>query len=319
MRNFQRIDLTAFGGVDHLKLSTIAKPELCHGEVLVKVHYSGLNPIDVKTRAGLGWAAAQKANALPWSLGYDAAGEVVAVGQGVDCDWIGKPVCGMFGFPLEAGCYSAIRACHINELVSVPVGVHLAQAAALPLAGLTAYQALFEHGKLQSSQSVLVAGASGGVGHIAVQLAKARGCHVVALASAGRRETLLALGADVVLDYAQDWLAQLPNQVDLLVDLVGGDSGAHALQAVHAEGFVVTLPTLSAERIVETANQHDLAATGMLVHPETEQLQEMLQLIAQGSLTIHVQDCYPAKEIGVAHQVLEEGHVAGKLLLNWRS
>ncbi|MBD1389172.1 NADP-dependent oxidoreductase [Neiella sp. HB171785] len=317
MLNYCRIDLTHFGGVDGLKLTHQPKPALSTGQVLLNIHYSGLNPIDAKTRAGLGWAAQQNADKLPWVPGYDAAGQITAVAEGVDEAWLGKPVCGMLGFPLQGGCYSSMRATDLNELLEVPKGVHLAQAAALPLAGLTAHQALFEHGKAKSGERVVILGASGGVGHIALQLAVAAGCEVIAVASAERKALLERLGAAQICDYNSDWLAATAGCADLLLDFAGGDAGIAALSTVRANGRVVTLPTVTAEAVIQTAQAAGLQATGMLIHQDTEALQHLLQLVAAQKLTIEVESCYPAGSVADAHQHLEQGHVCGKLLLNW--
>ncbi|GGA72492.1 quinone oxidoreductase [Neiella marina] len=317
MLNYCRIDLTHFGGVDGLQLTRHPKPALAAGQVLLNIHYSGLNPIDAKTRAGLGWAAQQNADKLPWVPGYDAAGQITAVGEGVDEAWLGKPVCGMLGFPLQGGCYSSMRSTDLNELLEVPKGVHLAQAAALPLAGLTAHQAVFEHGQAQSGERVVILGASGGVGHIAVQLAVAAGCEVIAVASARRKPLLQRLGAAQIYDYNSNWLADVSACADLLLDFAGGDFGKAALASVKSKGRVVTLPTVTADSVKQAACEADLDATGMLVHQDVDALQHLLQLVAAQKLTIEVESCYPAGSVADAHQHLEQGHVCGKLVLNW--
>ena len=317
MDNFYQINLYEFGETPALKLNAIDTPALNAGEVLVNIHYSAINPIDVKTRAGLGWAAQQWADKLPRCLGYDAAGEIIALGEGVDESWLGKPVCGMLGFPLEAGCYGSARATCLSELVEIPKGVGMAEAAALPLAGLTAWQALHEHARIQPGESVLILGASGGVGHIALQLAKAAGCHLIALASSSRETMLQQLGADQVLDYQEPWQQQLKDPVDVLIDFVGGDAGLNALAAVKSNGRVITLPTLTAKAIQTRANSLGLIASGMLVQTDTGMLQKMLQLMANKSLSIEVQGCYAPVDIDKAHAEQSRGHVQGKLLLDW--
>ncbi|MBW8192796.1 NADP-dependent oxidoreductase [Neiella marina] len=316
MLNYCRIDLTHFGEVDGLQLNRYPMPSLTKGQVLIKTHYSGINPIDVKTRAGLGWAAQQNADRLPWALGYDAAGQVIAVGEGVDEAWLGQPVCGMLGFPLEAGCYGSVRATDVSDLQVIPQRIHPMQAAALPLAGLTAHQALFEHGQAKAGQRVLILGASGGVGHLALQLAADAGCEVIAVASAQRGPLLQQLGANQALDYRSDWLEGLA-PVDLLLDLVGGDAGIQAVAKVKASGRVVTVPTVTADDVIAAAKSRTIDATGMLVHPCGDSLQHLLQLVSDNKLTIEVDSCYPAQSVAEAHLHLEQGQVCGKLVLNW--
>ena len=317
MSLYPQIELTAFGRNDNLLLTTHRLPDLNAEQVLIRIDYSAMNPIDVKTAAGLGFAAQQWVDALPKCLGYDAVGEVIAVGADADEAWLGKTVCGLWGFPLEASCYAKIRATSIHELVVLPDGVSKPQAAALPLAGLTAWQALYEHGQMEPEQVVVISAAAGGVGHIAVQLAALIGCKVIALASPERHAWLKALGACQVLDYHQDWQQQLEQPVDLLLDLVGGESGEAALKAVKSGGRVVTVPTLSANTIIAAANRLDVNACGMLVRFDKLALQLMLQLIASQKLTLHIQACYSPTEIAKAHALLGQGHVQGKLLMDW--
>ncbi len=301
-----------------LTLQPTSIPLLDTSQVLVDIHFSGINPIDVKTRMGLGWAAEQKANQLPWALGYDAAGTVVDVAEGVAQQWVGKRVCGMLGFPLVAGCYQSMRATSLDELVELPDEVTLQQAAALPVAGLTAWQAVHQYGQAKSGETVLVVGASGAVGQLACQIALLAGCNVIALCSVQGAESLKSLALLQTLNYASPWLSELQTPVDLLLDCAGGQGGLAAIAGLKPQGRLVTIPTVSAAEIIQQAQTQKLNACGMLVQPDTQVLAELLQLVAKKKISIPLQDCYPPESIDQAHQRQNQGHVHGKLLIDWQ-
>ena len=179
-----------FGGPEVLQVVQSPVPAPAGGQVLVRVHGAGMNPIDWKTRKGLGFAARQIEHSLPWTPGYDIAGEVVAVGDEVTTLTPGDRVMGMVGFPAAGGGYAEYALAAADELAIVPEELDLVAAGAWPLAALTAWQALFEVAKLDSGQKILIHAGAGGVGHLAAQFALERGAHVIATASAGNRDFL---------------------------------------------------------------------------------------------------------------------------------
>lgn len=309
-----QLQITAFGAPSVLKLSPSQDKVPAEGEVRVRICYAGVNPIDAKTRAGLGWAAAQNKDKLPWTPGYDVAGVVDKVGPGVSTLKEGDAVCGMVGFPLVGGAYAESTVVSERELVKLD-GVSLKQGAALPLAGLTAWQGLFEHGDLQRGQRVLILAGAGGVGHLAVQFANAYGAEVVVTASQENHGFLHGIGADLMVDYHYaDWVAQV-GQVDLVLDLMGGDSGKAALACVKPGGRLVTVPTITAQLIKDAGTEQGVAVSGMLVHPDSKQLAQMLILLRQGDVRITLAGEYELAEGALAHQAIEAGHVRGKLVL----
>ncbi|MDO2948951.1 NADP-dependent oxidoreductase [Aeromonas simiae] len=309
-----QLQITAFGDPSVLRLANVPDGEPAEGQVRVRVHYAGVNPIDAKTRAGLGWAAAQNKDKLPWTPGYDVAGIVEARGPGVCELAVGDRVCGMVGFPLRAGGYGESAVVGETELVKLE-RLELAQGAALPLAGLTGWQGLFEHGELLAGQRLLILAAAGGVGHLAVQWACAAGAEVVALASPANHDFVLGLGAKAVLDYhAPDWPAQV-GAVDLVLDLVGGESGKQALACVKPGGRLITVPTLTAEAIKAVGAERSIEVRGMLVHPDKSALARMVALLEQGGARIEIAHTFPLAEGALAHQAIEAGHTRGKLLL----
>jgi NADPH2:quinone reductase len=313
-----QLQITAFGDPSVLKLNPSLDKVPAEGEVRVRICFAGVNPIDAKTRAGLGWAAAQNQDKLPWTPGYDVAGMVDKVGPGVTSLKEGEPVCGMVGFPLAGGAYGESMVVSESELVKLD-GISLKQGAALPLAGLTAWQGLFEHGALKGGQRLLILAGAGGVGHLAVQFASAYGAEVVATASRDNHGFLHSLGAGQLVDYHDaDWVAQIlaqGGQVDLVLDLVGGESGKAALACVKPGGRLVTVPTITAQQIKDAAADAGIEVLGMLVHPDSKQLAQMLILLRQGDVHITVGGEFALAEGALAHQAIEQGHVRGKLVL----
>jgi len=312
-----QLQITAFGDPSVLKLLPSLDKVPAEGEVRVRICFAGVNPIDAKTRAGLGWAAAQNKDKLPWTPGYDVSGVVEKVGPGVSVLAEGDLVCGMVGFPLTGGGYAESVVASERELVKLD-GVTLLQGAALPLAGLTAWQGLFEHGALDAGQRVLILAGAGGVGHLAVQFAAAYGACVVATASADNHSFLHSLGASRMVDYHQaEWsaVACADGQFDLVLDLVGGESGKAAIACVKPGGRLVTVPTLTAPAIKEAAVGAGIEVVGMLVHPDQGQLSQMLMLLRQGEVKIAIAAEFALGEGALAHQTIEGGHVRGKLLL----
>ncbi|OZG41279.1 quinone oxidoreductase [Aeromonas sp. A35_P] len=312
-----QLQITAFGAPSVLRLNPSQDKVPAEGEVRVRICFAGINPIDAKTRAGLGWAAAQNKEKLPWTPGYDVAGVVEKVGPGVGSLAEGDRVCGMVGFPLTAGGYGESVVAREEELVKLEE-LALRQGAALPLAGLTAWQGLFEHGALKAGQRVLILAGAGGVGHLAVQFASAYGAEVVATASGDNHSFLHALGVSKMVDYHHaDWAAQVvaDGPVDLVLDLVGGESGKAALACVKPGGRLVTVPTITAQQIKDAAAGSAIEVLGMLVHPDRQQLSQMLILLRQGEVQITISGEFPLAEGALAHQAIEQGHVRGKLLL----
>lgn len=309
----QQLAITAFGDADCLQLQSATIPAPEARQVLINVAYAGVNPIDAKTRAGLGWAAQQNRDKLPWVPGYDIAGVIAAVGEEVT-EWReGQRVCGFIGFPLQGGGYSEQVLAEADSLSRVPASVSLAEAAALPLAGQTAWQAL-EKASVQAGERVLILAGAGGVGHLAIQLACRKGAEVVASCSAANLAYLTSLGAQAV-DYQKGELASQLQAVDVLIDLVGGDIGMAALSCVKPGGRVVTVPTITAESVTAAAKVTGLHAQGMLVSPSVAQNDQMLAMMAEGALTVLIADQFPLAQGAEAHRQIETGRTRGKIVL----
>ncbi|AQP36894.1 NADP-dependent oxidoreductase [Vibrio anguillarum] len=312
----KQIAITEFGGPEVLVIQTSDVPQPKAGEVLVKVAFAGVNPIDVKTRAGLGWAAAQNKDKLPWVPGYDISGQVVEVGEDNRRFQIGDNVAGFVGFPLRGGGYSQYLCVAESELSLVPDAVTLEAAAVLPLAGQTAAQAL-NKAQVKEGDRVLILAGAGGVGHLAVQIALAAKAEVYTTCSEQNLDYLATLGAHAI-NYNFAPASQRLEEVDVLIDLVGGDAALDALKCLKDHARVVTVPTLSAELICEKAKLLGFEATGMLVDPNPEQLDTMLYMVSVGLLKTEIQAVYPMAEVAAAHQQIETGHTRGKVLLDMK-
>lgn len=312
----KQIAITEFGGPEVLVIQTSDVPQPKAGEVLVKVAFAGVNPIDVKTRAGLGWAAAQNKDKLPWVPGYDISGQVVEVGEDNRRFQIGDNVAGFVGFPLRGGGYSQYLCVAESELSLVPDAVTLEAAAVLPLAGQTAAQAL-NKAQVKEGDRVLILAGAGGVGHLAVQIALAAKAEVYTTCSEQNLDYLATLGAHAI-NYNFAPASQRLEEVDVLIDLVGGEAALDALKCLKDHARVVTVPTLSAELICEKAKLLGFEATGMLVDPNPEQLDTMLYMVSVGLLKTEIQAVYPMAEVAAAHQQIETGHTRGKVLLDMK-
>ncbi|OIN10356.1 NADP-dependent oxidoreductase [Oceanisphaera psychrotolerans] len=307
----KQLVIKAFGDASQLVLTETDAPALAADQIRVRMHYAGVNPIDAKTRAGLGWGAQAIKDKLPWSPGFEVMGTVLEVGAEVSIHQPGDRVFGL----LTGGGYSEQLVVAADALLPVPAGVSDEMAAGLALAGTTAWQGLTEHGGLQAGERVLISAAAGGVGHLAVQLAKDLGAAVVALGSPANHDFLRSLGADEVIDYRDQAGLEAMAPVDLFFDLVGGTSGCALLSHVKSGGRVVTVPTITADKVIAAAEPLGVKATGMLKHQDNQQLAQLVQAVAERRLKVEVSQVYPLAEGAAAHRQIETGHTRGKILL----
>ncbi|SFM01788.1 NADPH2:quinone reductase [Marinobacter zhejiangensis] len=315
-REMRRIVYDRFGDADQLRLEPAAVPQPGDGQVCIRVAGAGLNPIDWKTRKGLGFAAQQIETKLPWTPGYDLSGEVVSVATDVRTLAPGDRVMGMVGFPADGGAYAEYALARADELAIVPEELDLVSAGAVPLAALTAWQALFEVAKLEPEQKVLIHAGAGGVGHFAIQFALVRGAHVIATASASNKDFLDGLGVHEVIDYTTTDFVDECYGLDVVLDLLGGNVGKRSLHTLSEHGVLVTIPTVTADEIISAAEAMSLRAHGMTVRPEVFHLEEIAELIEDGDVRVHIDRVFTLAQAADAHRLLEQGHVRGKLVLD---
>ncbi|AYV23069.1 MULTISPECIES: NADP-dependent oxidoreductase [Vibrio] len=310
----KQIVIPEFGSAEVLAFQEVDIPQPKAGEVLVKVAYAGINPIDVKTRAGLGWAAAENKDNLPWVPGYDISGSIAGLGKGAQAFEVGQEVVGFIGFPLRAGGYSQYVCVPETELTALPNTVALEAAAALPLAGQTAAQAI-NKAQVQEGERVLILAGAGGVGHIAVQLAVATKAEVYTTCSERNLDYLATLGAHAI-NYEFAPASERLSDVDVLIDLVGGDVALDALKCLKDNARVITIPTITAELVCEKAKLLGFEASGMLVSPDTKQMETLLYMVGVGLLKTEIQHVFPYSQVVEAHQQVETSRTRGKVLLD---
>ncbi|MFF0143229.1 NADP-dependent oxidoreductase [Streptomyces sp. NPDC005227] len=303
----RRVMQSRLGGPDVLEVAEVDAPLPGPTEVLVEVKAAGVNPVDWKMRTGGGLGD------LPFSVGWDVSGVVAAVGAGVTRFEPGDEVFGMPRFPSEAGAYADYVAAPSRHLALKPSGMSHLQAAGLPLAGLTAWQALVTVAGIAAGQRVLIPAAAGGVGHLAVQIAKAHGAYVIATASAAKHDFVRGLGADEVIDYRSCEVGAEVSDVGVLLATVAGQIPGLA-GALVPGGQVVALNGADAEA-VQWAAGIGLRADFMLVEPDRSDLEFLASLAEDGRLTVHIDRVFPLDQVVDAHQLGEEGRTTGKIVL----
>jgi NADPH:quinone reductase-like Zn-dependent oxidoreductase len=297
----QAVVMHETGGPDVLRYEETDRPEPGEGEVLIKVHAASVNPADWKARRGF------INKLLPAVLGYDVSGTVET--SRADAFAEGDEV---FGSSASGG-YAEYSTASAEVIAKKPEGVSHEQAAAIPVAGLTAWQALFDGGGLASGQSALVAGAAGGVGHFAVQFAKVAGARVIGTGSSRNRDFVLGLGADEYVDYTQEDVGEAVSGADLAFDTVGGDTTASLLPAVREGGMLVTIAGAPPE---EAARERGVRAELLVMSPKSEQLTRIAELVASGEVRVEIAEAMPLTDVKRAHELSESGHVRGKLVLS---
>lgn len=316
MSNLMRAALLReFGPASNLTIERIPVPLPAAGQLLIKVRAVGINPVDYKTRNGKGIAA--KELALPAVLGWDIAGEVVSLGDGVSRFNRNERVFGMSNFPHAGNAYAEYAIVQEDEFALIPASVSNEVAAATPLAALTAWEALFDHGQLSAGQKILIHAAAGGVGHIAVQLAKWKGAYVVGTASQQNHGLLNELGVDEALDYTTQDFTTLVKDMDVVLDGIGGENAMRSIDVLKPGGVLVCLPSMYKDdpAILAKAASKNVIVKWMIVTPSGERMEQLADLLAAGDLKVKVDQTFPLEDVGKAHEAVETGHVTGKVVL----
>jgi NADPH:quinone reductase-like Zn-dependent oxidoreductase len=287
------------GEPDVLVIANRPDPSPGAGEVLVRVRAAGINPVDGAVRAGYYPLLGEP----PFILGWDISGTVEALGAGVTGFKVGDEVFGMPRFPKQTAAYAELAAVPADEIALKPKGASHIQAGALPLAGLTAWQGLVRHGALKPGQRVLIHAGAGGVGHLAVQIAKARGAYVIATASPEKLDFVSKLGADEVIDYTKDDFTTQAHDIDLVLEPVGGDHADRSLKVLKPGGVLVSLLNVN-DATRADASARNIRVERMSVVPDREGLLELGRLIDAGKLVVHVARTFPLDQAGAAHAFL---------------
>ncbi|MEH1891481.1 MAG: NADP-dependent oxidoreductase [Nostoc sp.] len=302
----QSIRVHNYGESDVLALEEIAQPEPQPNEVLIRVQAAAVNPLDWKIRAG--YMKEIFPMPLPFTPGMDVAGIVEAIGADVKALQVGQEVYG----ELKMGAYAEFATAPQDAIAPKPKTLDFVEAASVPMVAMTAYQGLFDHADLKPGQTVLIHAASGGVGMFAVQFAKWKGAHVIGTASAANTEFVQSLGADQVIDYNATPFEQVVENVDVVLDTLGGDTQARSSSVVKPGGILVST---AAPPNAEKAQERGIRAEMMNMKPSTLLLEEIASLLDSGQVKTIVAQTFSLSEARQAQELSQGGHVRGKIVL----
>ena len=296
-----------YGGPDVLKYEDVPLPEPKENEILVRVIASGVNPADPLILNGK--YAKEFGTHLPLVLGYDMAGVVVRAGAKVTKLRVGDPV---YAYLLWGGGWAEYCISNEGESAIKPKSFGFIDASAVPLAALTAWQALIDIGKIENGQTVLIHGGSGGVGSFAIQIAKAHGARVIATASTANQDVLKQLGAEVAIDYTKQKFEEIAHDIDLVLDPVGRDTLARSYGVIKKGGIVVTIVSRCDQAELK---KHEIRGASLSSHPDSGELGEITKLIDGGKIKPIVTEVLPLTDAAKADAQAETHHTRGKIVL----
>ncbi|MBX7548515.1 NADP-dependent oxidoreductase [Streptomyces sp. NPDC004232] len=310
VNTMRAISQDVLGGPEVLREVELERPKPGPNQVLVRVRAAGLNPTDWKHRA-LGVFLGEP----PFVLGWDVSGEVAETGIGVAAFAPGDEVFGMLPYPYGAGSHAEYVLAPVRALTRKPASLDHVQAGALPLVSLTAWQALTEHADVRPGQRVLIHAAAGGVGHVAVQIAKARGAYVIGTASAGKHDFLREIGVDEPIDYRTTDVSETVRDVDVVLDTLGGDTSVTSLRTLRPGGVLVSILPVGSRELYEEAERLGVRAVRMLVDADRAGMEAIAELAVSGKLTATIAGTFPLADAAKAHALGETGRTTGKLVL----
>jgi len=308
MAKMKAVYIERFGGPETLQLHEVDRPSPKDDEILIRVRAASVNPVDYKIRSGKYPAVTEKN--LPKVLGRDVAGVVEACGIAVKEFQRGDEVFAMLDG--ATGGYAEFVAVRANLCARKPLNLSFVQAAAVPLAAITAWQGLFDQGGLTGGQRVLIHGGAGGVGHFAIQFAKVSDAFVATTCSANDKDFVDSLGADVAIDYKSERFEDIVGEVDLVFDLVSGDTQERSWAVLKDGGTLVSTLSKPSER---QAQLHHARAMNYMAKPDAQELEHIAVLITQGKVHPHVEATLPLQQVRAAHAKMETEHPHGKVVL----
>lgn len=307
-------ELKEAGGVENLILSEIKKPEPGANELLIETKAISINPVDVKVRPVEEVLNMLIGEIRPVILGWDIAGKVVAVGEGVSGFEVDDNVFGMINFPGHGKAYAEYVAAPASHVAKMPNNTTYEEAAASTLAALTALQVL--QTRVKSGDRVLIHAGSGGVGHFAIQIAKSLGATVVTTSSAKNRDFVLSLGADEHIDYSEKRFEEVLSGIDFVLDGMGGAVLEKSLKVVKDGGTIVSLPTMEfSEELKSIAEPRNIKLEFVLVTSNGEDMNTLKKMIEDGTLKPHVSVVFPFDQMALAHKQVESGRTVGKTVV----
>lgn len=296
--------INEYGDNSVVRYADVDRPEPQAGEVLVKVYAAGVNPVDWKIRGGAGQ---RMGLALPIHLGGEIAGTVEKLGEGVSGLEEGDAIYGI----IKTGGFAEYAVAKAADMARKPANLDFVHAAAVPLGALTAWQAMFDLAKLASSQRLLVTNSSGGVGSLAVQLAKAHGVHVTAMASGSNEEYVRGLGVDEFIDHTQQPFEQAARDMDVVFDTVGGDTFQRAFATLRKGGFLVTAVAFPKDE----DRRHGVGVERVMCKPDAGQLASIRKLVEAGKVRARVATVLSLAEVRQAFELSEGGRTRGKIVV----
>jgi NADPH:quinone reductase-like Zn-dependent oxidoreductase len=297
------------GGPEVLKYEDAPRPEPKDDEVLVKVIAAGVNPVDTYVRQGM--RSKSGTDNGPMIIGYDIAGIVEKTGAGITKFKVGDAVYAYLPIARGGG-YAEFAIAKEGEMSLKPKNIDFEKAAAVPLAGTTAWQALIDTAKLERGQTVLIHGGSGGVGSFAVQIAKARGAKVIATASTANQDLLKQLGVDQPIDYTTTKFEDVVKEVDVVLNTVRGDTLRPSYGVVKKGGIIVSITD---EPDPAECAKHGIRGSRLMAHPDARAIEELTKLIEANKITPIVSETFPLQDVAQAHQQMETHHTRGKIVL----
>jgi NADPH:quinone reductase-like Zn-dependent oxidoreductase len=286
------------------------KPVIGADQVLIEVHAAGVNPFDYKTREGM--TRSFKELDFPATLGGDFAGVVVEVGADVTDLKTGDEVYGQADALSGNGSFAEFTPAKAASTAAKPRSADFATAAALPLTGVSAYQALVEHMSLQNGQRILIHGGAGGIGTIAIQLAKHMGAYVVTTVATDDTEYVRKLGANEVIDYQSQAFEEVTNNYDTVFDTIGGETYTKSYQVLKPGGVLVSMLEQPEENLMK---QHEVKAISQFTQVTTERLTRLAELVDQGAIKVHIDKAFPLSEASEALEYLKSGAHRGKVVI----
>lgn len=310
MTTMKAVRIHAYGGPELLHYEEIPRPLLSPDDILIRVRSAGVNPVDWKIRAG--YLQGFLKHQLPLILGWDVSGEVVEIGSEATGFNIGDEVYARPNIERD-GSYAEYIAVKASEAAHKPATLDHDHAAAVPLAALTAWQALVDAAQLQAGQTVLIHAAAGGVGSFAVQLAKSRGARVIATASSVNTGIVAELGADQFIDYTQTRFEDVIKDVDVVFDTVGGETQQRSWQVLKPGGILVSIVDPPEEK---TAADRGVRSAFVFVQPNGQQLTAITRLIEEGRMKPMIHCVMPLTEARQAQVISQGGHARGKIVLH---
>jgi NADPH:quinone reductase-like Zn-dependent oxidoreductase len=309
MATMKAVRIHEYGGPEVLKYEDAPRPQPAAGEVLIRVHAAGVNPVDRGVRSG--FLKERLKYTLPMIPGWDVSGVVEAVGPGVSRLKVGDAVYSRPDISRD-GSYAEYMIVKESEVALKPKSIDHVTAAAVPLAALTAWQALFDAAKLSAGQTILIHGAAGGVGCFAVQFAKLKGAHVIGTASQRNHEFLRSLGADEVIDYNTTKFEDVVHDADAVLDTITGDTADRSYQVLKKGGIYVSILAPPSQ---EKAAAHGVRCAHTFVQPNVAQLDEIAKLIDSGKLKVVIEKVFPLAEAAAAQDLNTTRHTRGKIVL----